>query len=225
MEVGILKLDPRVREKYPDFVAGYVIVSGVTIEPTVEGLVERKREVFSGLKARYGTLNLLDQAEVKAYRAFFTSMGADPSSYRPAPEYLLRRALDDRFPSINNLVDVCLLATVEHWVAAGVYDAEKINGDTLTTLAVETEPFELIDGRKLSPKPDEIVLRDDQKLLAAYTLGDAKATKATQKTSNALIVLWNAPGIGRERVEAAVNALATYTRKYCGGHVERSEIL
>ena len=220
-----MKLDPRVREKYPDFVVGYVLVSGVTIEPTVEGLVERKREVFSDLKARYGTLNVQDLAEVKAYRAFFKTMGADPSSYRPAPEYLLRRALDNRLPAINNLVDVCLLTAVEHWVAAGVYDAEKIKGDALTTLAVETEPFELIDGRKLSPKPDEVVLRDDKKLLAAYTLGDSKAAMLTQKTSNVLIVIWNAPGIGRERVEAAVNALATYTRKYCGGHVERSEIL
>ena len=225
MEVGILKLDPRVREKYPDFVAGYVLVSGATIEPTVEGLVERKREVFSDLKAHYGALNVQDLAEVKAYRAFFKTMGADPSSYRPAPEYLLRRALDNRLPAINNLVDVCLLTAVEHWVAAGVYDAEKIKGDALTTLAVETEPFELIDGRKLSPKPDEVVLRDDKKLLAAYTLGDSKAAMLTQKTSNVLIVIWNAPGIGRERVEAAVNALATYTRKYCGGHVERSEIL
>ncbi len=220
-----MKLDPRVREKYPDFVVSYVLVSGVTIEPTVEGLVERKREVFSDLKARYGALNVLDLAEAKAYRAFFKAMGADSSSYRPAPEYLLRRALDDRFPAINNLVDVCLLATVEHWVTAGVYDAEKIKGDALTTLAVETEPFELIDGRKLSPKPDEVVLRDDKKLLAAYTLGDAKAAMLTQKTSNVLIVIWNASGIGRERVEAAVNALVTYTRKYCGGHVERSEIL
>ena len=220
-----MELDPRVREKYPDFIAGYVLVSGITIEPTVEGLIERKRQVFSDLKARYGALNVLDLPEVNAYRAFFKAMGADPSSYRPAPEYLLRRALDDRFPAINNLVDACLLATVEHWVAAGVYDVEKIKGEARTTLAVETEPFELIDGRKLSPKPDEIVLRDDQKLLAAYTLGDAKAAMVTQKTSNALIVLWNAPGIGREQVEAAVNTLATYTRKYCGGHVERSEIL
>lgn len=220
-----MKLDPRVREKYPDFVVGYVLVSGVTIEPTVEGLVERKREVFSDLKTRYGALDVLDLAEVKAYRAFFNAMGADSSSYRPAPEYLLRRALDDRFPSINNLVDACLLATVEHWVAAGVYDAEKIKGDALTTLAVEPKPFQLIDGRKLSPKPDEVVLRDDQNILAAYTLGDAKAAMVTQKTSNALVVLWNAPGIGRERVETAVNTLATYTRKYCGGHVERSEII
>ncbi len=220
-----MKLDPKVKEKYPDFIAAYALVSGLTIEPTIEGLIERKREVFSDLKARYGALNVLDLAEVKAYRAFFKTMGADPSSYRPAPEYLLRRALDDRFPAINNLVDACLLATVEHWVMVGSYDADKTTGQVVTTLAMETEPFELINGRKLSPKPDEIILRDDEKLLAAYTLGDAKAAMITQKTSNALIVLWNAPGITRERVEATLNAITTYARKYCGGHVERSELL
>jgi DNA/RNA-binding domain of Phe-tRNA-synthetase-like protein len=221
----MMKLDPSVKERYPDFLAGYALVSGVTIEPTVEGLVERKREVFSDLKTRYGAVPVLDIPEVKSYRAFFKAMGADPSSYRPAPEYLLRRALDDRFPAINNLVDSCLLATVEHWVVIGVYDADKIKGEAVTTLATETEPFELIDGRKLSPKLGEIVLRDDEKLLAAYTLGDAKATMISPKTSNALMVLWNAPGISRDRAEAATKTVAEYARKYCGGHIEKFEIL
>lgn len=221
----MMKLDPKVREKYPDFVAGYVWVSGVTIEPTVEGLLERKRQIFSDIKARYGAINILDIPEVKAYRALFKAMGADPSSYRPAPEYMLRRALDDRFPAINNLVDSCLLATVEHWASAGVYDLEKVKGEVRTTLATEAQTFELIDGRKLSPKPGEIILRDDQKIMSAYTLGDAKAAMVTQKTSNALIAVWNAPGIGRERVEASVNSLAIYARRYCGGHVERTEVL
>jgi len=220
-----MRLDSSVRERYPDFVAGYAKISGVTIEPTVEGLVEKKREVFSDLKARYGAVPVLDIPEVKAYRAFFKAMGADPSSYRPAPEFLLRRALDDRFSAINNLVDSCLLATVENWVVTGVYDADRVKGQAVTTLATEAEPFELIDGRKLSPKLDEIVLRDDEKLMSAYTLGDAKATLVKHETSNALIVLWNAPGVSRGRVEKALAAVTTYARKYCGGHVDESAVL
>jgi len=220
-----MKLDPAVGDRYPEFVAAYALVSGLTIEPTVEALVERKREIFSDLKARYGAVPVLDIPEVKGYRAFFKLMGADPSSYRPAPEYLLRRALDDRFPAINNLVDACLLATIEHWVMIGVYDADKVKGTPVTTLAAETEPFELIDGRKLSPKLGEIVLRDDEKLLSAYTLGDAKAALVTPETSNALIVLWGAPGVGKERVEAALTGVMNYARRYCGGHVEKSVVL
>lgn len=220
-----MRVDQKVREKYPDFSAGYVHVTGVTIEPAVEGLNERKREVLANLREKYGAINVLEVPEVKAYRSFFKAMGADPSRYRPAPEYLLRRALDDRFPTINNLVDSCMLVTVEHWVAAGVYDMDKIKGEAVTTLQTEIKSFKLIDGRELSPKIGEIVLRDDEKVLAAYTLGDARAAMVTEKTSNALIVVWGAPGIGRERVEAALISASTYARKYCGGHVERSEVL
>lgn len=220
-----MKLDPAVREKYPGFIAGYVMASGVTVEPTVEKLEERKSQVLGELKTKLSGVDLAELPEIKAYRDFFSAMGVDPSSHRPAPEYLLRRALDGRFPSVNNVVDSCLLATVEHMVSAGVYDLEKVRGELRTTLATDATPFELIDGRKVSPRPGEIILRDDQRVLSAYTAGDAKATMVTYKTSRIAIVVWNAPGISRERVEAAVNSLAVYARKYCGGYVEHVEVL
>lgn len=220
-----MKLDPAVREKYPGFIAGYVMASGVTVEPAVEKLEEKKTQVLGELKAKLGASDPAGLPEIKTYRDFFGAMGVDPSSHRPAPEYLLRRALDDRFPSVNNAVDSCLLASVEHMVSVGVYDLEKVRGELRTTLATDTAPFELIDGRKVSPRPGEVILRDDQRVLSAYTAGDAKATMVTYKTSRIGIVVWNAPGISRERVEAAVNSLAIYARKYCGGYVERVEVL
>lgn len=221
-----MELDPAVREKYPSFLAGYVLVSGVTVEPLVESLVERKSQVFSELKSKHTGVQITEIPEVKAYRGFFKQMGADPSSYRPGPEYLLRRALDDRFPSANNLVDSCLLTSVEHMISGGVYDLKNIKGEVRTTLAGSSEqPFQLIDGRKLAPKPGEIVLRDAQRILSAYTLGDSKAAKITFGTSTALVVLWNAPGIPKENMERAVESLTLYLRKFCGGHVDEKKIV
>ncbi|MEM2878842.1 MAG: phenylalanine--tRNA ligase beta subunit-related protein [Candidatus Hadarchaeales archaeon] len=220
-----MKLDQKVRERYPEFAAGYAIVSGVTIEQAVEGLIERKEKVFSELKSKYASAEPSSIPEVLAYRNFFKQMGADPSSYRPAPEYLLRRMLEDRFPAINNLVDSCLLATLENWIPVGVYDMEKVKGDPVTTLSAGGESFQLISGKNVTTKANEIVLRDGQKLMAAYTLGDAKATMVTIKTSNALIVAWNAPGVDGQRLSSALNAAATYARRYCGGHVEKIEVL
>jgi len=220
-----MKLDPKVKEKYPEFIAGYLSVSGVTPEQTVEGLVERKREVFQELRTKYGKTNTLEIPEAKAYRSFFNLMGADPSSFRPPQEFLLKRALDDRFPSINNIVDCSLLVTVEHWISAGVYDVIKIKGEPRTCLAETPETVELIDGRKLVTNVGEVILRDDTKTLSAYTLGDTKFGKISHETSKVLFVLWNAPGIGRDRMEAAMKSLGIYARKYCGGHVDDSEIL
>lgn len=220
-----MKLDPKVKEKYPEFITGYVLVSGVTVEQMVDGLVERKREVFSDLKTKYANANILEIPDAKAYRSFFKQMGADPSSYRPATEYLLKRAMGDRFPAINNIVDVSLLTTVEHGISTGVYDTLKFKGEVRTTLAEKPEPIELIDGRKLIAKEGEIILRDDQKLLSAYTLGDSKFAKIAHETSNVLFALWNAPGIGKDRMDAAIKSLSTYARRYCGGHVDSVEVL
>ncbi len=218
------RLDSKVVEKYPGFCAGYGHVSGVTVEQLVEGLVERKHQVFSELKIKYGGVEISQLPEVARYREFFKAVGVDPSSFKPAPEYLLKRALEDRFPSINNVVDSCLLASVQHMVVAGVYDLEKITGTVTTTLAERAEELQLIDGRRVTTKPGEVILRDEAKILAAFTSGDSKVTMVTPKTSRVLLVVWNVPGVGRERVEAAVRDALLYLRKYCGGHVEGWEI-
>jgi DNA/RNA-binding domain of Phe-tRNA-synthetase-like protein len=90
---------------------------------------------------------------------------------------------------------------------------------------LESKPFELINGRNLPPKPQEVVLRDNEKLLSAYTIGDAKAGMVTHKTTNALILLWNAPGISKETMEEALKKVTTYARRCCGGHLEQGGIL
>ena len=220
-----MKLDPQVRKRYPEFETGYAVVSGVTVEQSVPGLEDEKQRVLTELKSKYGGAPVAEIPEIKTYRAFFRAMGTDPSSYRPAPEYLLKRALDDRFPSINNLVDSCLLSTVEHWVVVSAYDLDEIKGEPTVALAGEVEPFELINGRKLSPGQEEVVLRDDEKIIAAYTLGDSSKTKVKYQTSNVLLIFWNAPGIGREAMAKAMETATRYARKYCGGHLEKSEIL
>ncbi|MEM2282694.1 MAG: phenylalanine--tRNA ligase beta subunit-related protein [Candidatus Hadarchaeales archaeon] len=219
------KLDAKVVERYPGFCAGYGNISGLTVESTVEGLVERKQQIFSELKMKYGEVEIAQVPEIKLYRKFFVEMGADPSAFRPAPEYLLRRALEDRFPSINNVVDSCLLASARHSVVAGVYDLEKVAGTAVTSLAETSEELQLIDGRKVSTKIGEVILRDDKKILAAFTSGDSKISMVTPKTSNVLVVVWNAPGIERKKVEDALQEIALYLRKYCGGHVEGTAVL
>jgi len=83
----------------------------------------------------------------------------------------------------------------------------------------------LIDGRNVTPAVGEVLLRDDEKILTAYTLGDAKTTMVTPQTENLLMVAWNAPGITRQRVEDALNAAIDYAKRFCQATVEKSEIL
>ncbi len=219
-----MKIDPTVTEKYSGLIAGYALVSGVTMETESEGLEEEKQRALAELKSKYGEGSVDDLPEVKAYRDVSAAMGAEPSS-TPAAEFLLKKALEGKLPSINNLVDACVLATAENMVVVSVFDQKDIEGEATIALAGEAGPFKLIGGEEASPKPDEIVLRDDKKVLSAYTLGDSAKSKVKPHTSSVILVAWNAPGIERENVEKALERAGFYTRKYCGGHVDESQVL
>jgi DNA/RNA-binding domain of Phe-tRNA-synthetase-like protein len=82
----------------------------------------------------------------------------------------------------------------------------------------------LNDGRILTPVIGEIILRDDEKILCALTLGDAKATMITPETKNVLLISWNAPGIRKENVESALRKTIEYIETFCDGKLEKLEV-
>lgn len=220
-----MRLDPSVKEKYPELTIGYAIARNVKVERTVKELEEEKQRVVNEVRDKYALVPVPEIPEVKAYREFYKTMNVDPTKIRPHSEYLLRRAVTGRFLSINNLVDSCLLASVRHWAIASVYDLDKTRGIPTVTLTKKVETFELIDGRRTTSAVGEILLRDDEKILTAYTLGDAKATMVTPQTNNVLIVVWNASGISRQSVEDALQTTISYATRFCQATIEKSEIL
>jgi DNA/RNA-binding domain of Phe-tRNA-synthetase-like protein len=220
-----MKIDSKVLETYPGLITGYAVVQGIKVEKKIPGLEEMKRQIGEKLKAKYASVSLLEIPEIRAYREFYRAQGADPSKRRPPTEYLLRRSLEGRFPTINTLVDIALLATIEYWVIVGVYDFDKIKGEPIVTLASKIETFETIDGKRINPEIGEVILRDSEKIIAGYIAGDARATMVTPETKNALIICWNTPGISREQVEAALQSVTKNINRYCNGRVEVSGVL
>jgi DNA/RNA-binding domain of Phe-tRNA-synthetase-like protein len=220
-----MKLDPIVKERYPELVTSYAIVRDVVVRKTVAELEDVKRGLIEELKGKYQLEGLRAIPEIMAYRSFFKLIGADPSKQKPPVEYLLRRALTDRFPAINNVVDSCLLATVSHWIIIGAYDLDRIRGEPVVTVETEVEVFELIDGRRVSPVIGDVILRDDEKIISAYSIGDSKACMITPKTKNVLLLSWNAPGIDRSRTEAALGVATDYLSRFCEGKVEEVKTL
>lgn len=220
-----MRLDSSVKNKYPKLTIGYAVVRNVKIERIVSELEEEKRHVINEVRDEYASVPILEISEIKQYREFYKSMNVDPTKIRPATEYLFRKVLTGKFLTINNLVDSCLLASVKHWAIVSVYDFDRTKGIPTVTLAKGTETLQLIDGRNAAPAVGEVLLRDDEKILTAYTLGDAKATMVTPQTKNVLMVAWNAPEISRQRVEDALNAAIDYAKRFCQATVEKSEIL
>jgi len=220
-----MRLDSSVKNKYPTLTIGYAVARNVKAERIVSELEEEKRRVIDEVRDEYASVPMLEISEIKQYREFYKSMNVDPTKIRPATEYLFRKVLAGKFFTINNLVDSCLLASVKHWAIVSVYDLDRMKGVPTVILAKGTETLQLIDGRNVTPAVGEVLLRDDEKILTAYTLGDAKATMVTPQTKNVFMTAWNAPGINRQRAEDALNAAIDYAKRFCQATVGKSEIL
>jgi len=167
----------------------------------------------------YSLDSVKDHPTFRAYRDFFWSIKIDPTKIRPAAEALIRRILAGKtLPCINTLVDVYNLTSIKSRIALATFDADQLEGDLLMRFAEEGEQFYGIGMEKpLILKGGEIVVSDEEKLVAIYPYRDADNTKVTEKTENITVVVCGVPGIPKQDLENASQVAVEYIKRFCGG--------
>lgn len=95
-------------------------------------------------RENYTTETIKQLSGIDATRRVYRACGKDPSRYRPAAEALIRRMLQGKdLYKIDTLVDLINLASIAFGYSIGGFDADKIQGDTLTLgVGREGEPYE-----------------------------------------------------------------------------------
>lgn len=129
---------------------------------------------------------LSDEPVVQQIRQLFRSVGIDPTHYRPSSEALLRRAQKgEPVRSINSMVDVNNICSMEYHLPFGCYDADKIVGDIKIRLGKVDEEYDGV-AKKISIA-DKLCSADD---LGAFgsPISDSARTKVTEQTKNVLVL-------------------------------------
>jgi len=218
-----LKIDSKLKTRFPDLTAYILQVKDVKIQKRDAALEKFKVEVMRQVREEYDLDSVKDQSIFRAYRDFFWRVGIDPTKNRPAAEALIRRILGGKaLPCINTLVDAYNLASIKSRIALATFDADKLEGDLLMRFAEEGEQFLGIGMEKpLVLKGGEIVVSDDEKLVAVYPYRDADNTKVTEETENVTIVVCGAPGINEETLENASQVALEYIMRFCDGENPR----
>jgi DNA/RNA-binding domain of Phe-tRNA-synthetase-like protein len=214
-----LKIDYKLKTRFPDLTVLTLRIKGVHVQKRGIELENFKVEVMRQVRNDYNLDSVKDHPTFRAYRNFFWSIKIDPTKIRPAAEALIRRILAGKtLPSINTLVDAYNLASIKSGIALATFDADKLEGNLLMRFAAEGEQFYGIGMEKpLILKGGEIVVSDDQKLIAIYPYRDADNTKVTEKTENVTIVVCGVPGIPKETLENASHVALEYITRFCDG--------
>ena len=194
-------------------------VDAVKVEETGAELQEFKECLCGEVKRKYALESLKDVYIFRCYRDFFWKVGIDPTKIRPAAEALVRRILAGTpIPRINNVVDSYNLASIKTEVALAAFNRDELRGGLLMRSAESGERFNGIGmDEPMELNGREIVISDEEKLVAVYPYRDADRSKVSTTTKNLLILVCGVPGIQEKTLKDAGKVALELVTKFCGG--------
>jgi DNA/RNA-binding domain of Phe-tRNA-synthetase-like protein len=218
-----LDLERELQEAYEGLRADLLLIDGVQVTSRSDELEAYKEDCFQGLRRELSLQDLKDEPRIRAYRDFFWRVGIDPTKIRPASEALLRRVLQGRdIPRINTLVDSYNLASMETRVALAAFDLSTLKGNLRMRFATEGEMFQGIGmSDSVALRGMEIVVEDDDGLVAVYPYRDADRTKVTLGTRDVVVMVCGVPGLGEEALREAFERSSALITRFCGGRAHR----
>jgi len=214
-----VSISEEVQNDFPSLHVLTSCIERVTVKKFDSKLEAFKESVIQEIRSTYEIETLKDRPILRAYRDFFWKLGVDPTKTRPAAEALIRRLLRGRnLPRINTLVDAYNLASIKTEIAIAAFDFDKIRGELEMRYAEPKEEF-LGIGMKtpLQLNGREIVISDEEKLVAVYPYRDAEDTKVTEATRSVLLLFCGVPGISTKKLSEAKNVTLDFVTKFCGG--------
>lgn len=214
-----IEVESGLKRRFPGLQALICQILGVKIRKRSIELENFEEKLMKQVKEQYDLESLKDLPTFRAYRDFFWRVGIDPTKNRPAAEALIRRVLGGKaIPRINTLVDAYNLASIRTEIALAAFDMDKLKGDLLMRPARKDEEFLGIGMKKpMRLQGGEIVISDEEKLVAIYPHRDADNTKITEATKNVLLLVCGVPGIKEETLQNAAQVAMDYVTKFCGG--------
>jgi DNA/RNA-binding domain of Phe-tRNA-synthetase-like protein len=214
-------------EKYPGYARGVVLAFGVHNGPSPEKLVQLLREAEAYAREHAILETLAEHPRIKPWREAYKAFGAKPSEYRSSIEAMTRRALrGDLLPSINALVDIGNIVSLQHLVPVGGHSMDELTQDITLRLANGAETFVPFGSIEVEhPLPGEVIFVEGSRVLTRrWTWRQANYSLTLPETASIEINIDRLPPVELEEVHAIASQVMGLIEEFCGGRM-RYEIL
>jgi DNA/RNA-binding domain of Phe-tRNA-synthetase-like protein len=202
----------------PDVTLGVVVVRDCPVTPAGGGAPSLSAAIASAVaSAKNGFPGFSVELQKGAVRDMLRHGRYKPTGRgKPASEYLLAAALEDRFPRINSLVDVINLASLRSLLPISLVDLERAAATRFRVrYGREGESYVFNAAGQIIELWDLLLLaRDPGDVASANPIKDSLATKLTDTSKDALAVIY-APS-------ALAGALATSTAELAHSFMEHA---
>jgi DNA/RNA-binding domain of Phe-tRNA-synthetase-like protein len=210
--------------KYPGYVRGVVLAYGVANRESPDELVHLLREAEAHVRKTVDLASIAEHPHIKAWREAYRAFGAKPSEFRSSIEAMARRALrNDSLPSINALVDIGNVISLQYLVPAGTHAIDLVTEDLALRPAGGAETFTALGSATVEhPEPGEIVFAQGDRVLTRRWTWRQGLDTLTQLDTRA--VEFNVDGllpVSPNQVEAICQAVSELVLRFCGGRISQ----
>jgi DNA/RNA-binding domain of Phe-tRNA-synthetase-like protein len=213
------KVRPELKMMYPTAVFGCITIANQQNKKKHSSLEQAKRQLESRIRDEYPDPE--DDSVIQAYAGYFDRWG------RTYPiEYQIKSVKKGRtFPQVSTHVDCMFMAELEDRILTSGHDRDAIQGELVYDLADDGEEYVKLNGKNQALVKNDVVLKDDEGVLASVLFGPAARTSIDMETLNPLYFAWCPVGISREMVDAHLSTILGYLRMAYGDGVEATRLV
>ncbi len=124
------------------------------------------------------------------------------------------------FPQVSTHVDCMFMAELENRILTSGHDRDMIQGKLVYDLADDGDEYVKINGKKQVLVKNDIVLKDDEGVLASILFGPASRTSIDWETVNPLYFAWCPVGIDYETVDMHLSTITKFLKIVYGEKIE-----
>ena len=214
-------IDPGLKKKCPSVALGCVTGRVRTSDSSLELLAELDL-CEGGILKTADPRAILEAPAISATRAGYRALGKDPARYRGSAEALLRRIISGKhFPSINCVVDIINLVSVESRLPIGLYDLASVQADIIFRIGRRGETYKGIG--KFDLNLEDLPVFCDAAGPHGSPTSDSERTMVTSSTENVAAILISFGG--PQPLEVWCRRMTGLMERYAEGRELRTELV
>ncbi len=197
-----INLTESLKEKYPVSIFGNLIIRDVPNRKRDETLEERKRSLEREIKEKYADV---DKDEMIHYYNTYFKMWKKTYPI----EYQINTVKSGgKFPQVSVVVDCMFIAELKNRILTSGHDLDEIKGDLTFDISRGGEQYLKLNGQKQELKRNDVILKDNEGILASILYGPARRTSISLKTKNALFFAWSPYAMDKEIIRSHLNEIS-----------------
>ena len=212
---------------FPGYCLGVAVFDNVDNSRPAPSLAEMLRDAEKQVRLDVGG-NVAEHPKVVSWRNAYRAFGAKPAEHRSSIEALVRRVLKpDSLPTISPLVDIGSILSLRQLIPVGVHPIRHADTQVALRRAAQGDTFlAAADAPAEDVSVGEVVLADQvETLTRRWTWRQSVSTRTLPESRR---VFFNVDGLlpsTEQEVRAALSAVESLVREFCGGDLIHSGIL